>query len=83
MKLQSHPRYTFFWGMLFFITTIFYGHAAAEDPWADEVLDYNAIDPNLGFDTPQKTLGEPVGGGTYAPNNTSLHSVGTSRSRAR
>ena len=76
MKLQYPTRYMFFWGMLFFIATVFCGHAAAEDPWADEVLNYNAIDPNLGFDTPQKTLGEPVGGGTYAPNNTSLHSVG-------
>ena len=52
------------------------GNALAEDPWADEVADYHAIDPNLGFDTPEKTLGEPVGGGTLTPNNSSLHSVG-------
>ncbi|MFP4500200.1 MAG: hypothetical protein ACLFTT_04295 [Candidatus Hydrogenedentota bacterium] len=52
-------------------------HAAhGEDPWADAVVDYNAIDPNQGFDTPQKTVGEPLGGGTFAANNTGLHSVG-------
>ncbi len=50
--------------------------AYAEDPWADEVISYNAIDPNQGFNTPEKAIGEPVGGGTYAPNNNSLHSVG-------
>jgi hypothetical protein len=49
---------------------------AIDDPWADEVVLNNAIDPNQGFNTPEKTIGEPVGGGTYAPNNSSLHSVG-------
>ena len=28
------------------------GNALAEDPWADEVTAYHAIDPNPGFDTP-------------------------------
>ena len=50
--------------------------AYTEDPWADTLVEYNAVDPNTGFDTPGKTLGEPVGGGTYAPNNSSLHSIG-------
>jgi prepilin-type N-terminal cleavage/methylation domain-containing protein/prepilin-type processing-associated H-X9-DG protein len=51
--------------------------AEAEDPWADEVVAYHAIDPNPGFNTPQLAVGEPVGGGTLAPNNSSLHSIGT------
>ena len=50
--------------------------AAAEDPWADAVLEYNAIDPNPGFDAPAETLGEPFGGGMYAANASSLHSIG-------
>jgi hypothetical protein len=51
--------------------------ALAEDPWADAVVAYHAINPNPGFDTPEKALGEPVGGGTVSPGNTSLHSIGT------
>ncbi len=50
--------------------------ACAEDPWADAVVAYHAIQPNTGFDTPHKTLGKPVGGGTSIPNNSSLHSIG-------
>ncbi len=50
--------------------------AAAEDPWADAVVSYNAIDPNQGFDTPEKTPGEPSGGGAFGPDNSDLHSVG-------
>jgi hypothetical protein len=45
-------------------------------PWAESLVSYHAIDPNTGFDTPDKTLGEPVGGGVFAPNNSSLHSIG-------
>ncbi len=50
--------------------------ARAEDPWADTLVSHNAIQPNTGFDTPEKTVGAPVGGGTLTPNNSSLHSVG-------
>jgi prepilin-type N-terminal cleavage/methylation domain-containing protein/prepilin-type processing-associated H-X9-DG protein len=53
------------------------GVVHAEDPWADVVLDRVTINSNPGFDTPAKTLGPPSGGGMFAPNNTSLHSVGT------
>ncbi|HEO71897.1 MAG TPA: hypothetical protein ENN80_11595, partial [Candidatus Hydrogenedentes bacterium] len=52
------------------------GAAFADDPWADAVLDYHAIDPNDGFETPEKMLGKPVGGGTCSPSSASLHSVG-------
>lgn len=51
--------------------------AGAEDPWADSVVSYNAINPNQGFNTPEKAVGEPVGGGMLSPGNTSLHSIGT------
>lgn len=51
--------------------------AAAEDPWADVLVSYNAIDPVAGFETPQNVLGEPVGGSVYAVNNSKTHSVGT------
>ena len=50
--------------------------ALAEDPWADRVVDVQAVDPNPGFNAPEKTLGAPTGGGTFAPNNSGLHSVG-------
>ena len=53
------------------------GLAAAEDPWADALVSYNAIDPVPGFETPQNVLGEPVGGSVYAVNNSKTHSVGT------
>lgn len=48
----------------------------ADDPWADAVVSHNAIDPNPGFNTPEKMLGEPTGGGTLTPNNSGLHSIG-------
>lgn len=54
--------------------------AAAEDPWADVVLDVHAIDPNPGFNAPERALGEPVGAGTYAPSNSSIHSIGRTAS---
>ena len=54
--------------------------AAAEDPWADSVLDFRALDPNTGFNAPERTLGEPVGAGPYAPSNSSIHSVGKTTS---
>ena len=52
-------------------------YAAAEDPWADAYFDYNPVEPvNAGFDTPQKVLGPPVGGGLHMPGNTSLVCLG-------
>ena len=51
--------------------------AQAEDPWADAVVSYNAIDPSPGFENPANVTGAPTGGGTLAANNTSIHSVGT------
>jgi len=48
----------------------------AEDPWADQVIDVHAIDPVPGYNTPEKTLGEPVGGTMSTPDNSSLHSLG-------
>lgn len=51
-----------------------------EDPWADTMIESVAISPNIGFDTPALTLGEPVGGTTAAPNNSSLASLGTAGS---
>ncbi len=51
--------------------------AAAEDPWADEVLDYSPVEPvNVGFDTPEKAVGPPVGAGTITPGNSSLACLG-------
>lgn len=51
--------------------------AHAEDPWADVLVDHVAINPNPGFNTPLLALGAPTGGGVFAPNNSSLHSIGT------
>lgn len=51
--------------------------ASGEDPWADAVVIYNAIDPNPGFDSPALTLGEPISAGVSAPSNSSIHSIGT------
>ncbi len=45
-------------------------------PWASAVASYHAIDPDSGFNTPQRTLGKPVGGSVYAPDNSSIHSIG-------
>jgi hypothetical protein len=60
-----------------FMPAAFFAHAAhAEDPWADAVVSYNAIDPNPGFETPEKALGEPSGGTVYAADNSSVHSIG-------
>ena len=50
--------------------------ALAEDPWADAVVAHVAIQPATGFDTPEKAVGEPSGGGVITPNNSSLHSIG-------
>ena len=50
--------------------------AVAEDPWADRVIAVNTVNANSGFNTPEKALGAPIGGGTSAPNNGSLHSIG-------
>lgn len=50
--------------------------AAAEDPWADVVVAYSPVNALSGFDDPSKSLGEPVGGGGVAPDNSSLVSLG-------
>lgn len=50
--------------------------ARAEDPWADAVVAYHAVNPNPGFNAPERTLGAPVGAGPYSPSNTSIHSIG-------
>ncbi len=52
------------------------GAQAQDDPWADEVLEVNANEPNAGFDLPQETIGKPTGGGTFYPDNSGVHSVG-------
>lgn len=54
--------------------------AAADDPWADTVLEVHAIDPNPGFNESARTLGEPAGAGPYAPSNSSIHSIGRATS---
>ena len=50
--------------------------AMAEDPWADAVLDYNAIDPVSGFEQPDRAVGPPTGAGMFAPDNSGVHSIG-------
>ncbi len=50
--------------------------AAAEDPWADAVIAYAPVNPVSGFDDPSKALGEPIGGGGLAPDNSSLVTLG-------
>ena len=47
-----------------------------DDPWADQVMAYHAIDPNAGFNVPQRTVGKPTGGTTGAPDNSGVHSIG-------
>src|SRR5688572_19505971 len=54
--------------------------ASAEDPWADAFLQVDATDPNPGFNTPEKTIGAPVGAGTSIQGLSSLHSIGTAGS---
>lgn len=56
------------------------GAAHADDPWADEVVDFDDTGCNTGFCTPEKTLGPPLGGGLLNPGLTSLHSLGTAGS---
>ncbi|HNT89718.1 MAG TPA: hypothetical protein PKL84_17780, partial [Candidatus Hydrogenedentes bacterium] len=34
--------------------------ASADDPWADAVVDYHAINPNAGFNAPDRALGAPL-----------------------
>lgn len=50
--------------------------AWGEDPWADAVAAHHAIDPNPGFNAPEKALSEPTGGGAYAADNSGVHSIG-------
>ncbi|MBP9002237.1 MAG: hypothetical protein KBH78_01270 [Candidatus Hydrogenedentes bacterium] len=47
-----------------------------DDPWADSVVAYNAIDANPGFNDPARAVGKPTGGTTGAPDNTGVHSIG-------
>ena len=47
-----------------------------DDPWADAVVAYHAIDPNAGFNAPQRAVGKPTGGTTGSPDNTGVHSIG-------
>ena len=68
--------------LLFFslVWAAFPSIAQVDDPWADAVVDYRAVGSNPGFNAPERTLGEPVGAGAYAPSNTSVHSIGTAGS---
>jgi prepilin-type N-terminal cleavage/methylation domain-containing protein/prepilin-type processing-associated H-X9-DG protein len=50
--------------------------AAAEDPWADAVVSYSPVNPMVGFDNPTNAIGEPIGGGGLAPDNSSLATLG-------
>ncbi len=50
--------------------------AAAEDPWADSVVAYVPVNPVSGFDDASKAIGEPIGGGGLAPDNSSLVTLG-------
>lgn len=76
MVFVASPRRTILMSccMLLFLAA---GSSAAENPWADTVISYNAIDPVPGFEHPENILGEPVGGSVYAVNNSKTHSVGT------
>jgi len=56
--------------------TVVASWAAAEDPWADAVVSYTPVNPVSGFDDPSKAIGEPVGGGGLAPDNSSLVTLG-------
>jgi len=49
--------------------------APAEDPWADEVLDYSP-GPGALLTNPGLTVGTPVGGGPSRPDNSSVVSLG-------
>jgi hypothetical protein len=49
---------------------------AADDPWADAVIDVHGFDSQPGFTDPAKALGAPAGGGTLAPNNGKAYSIG-------
>ena len=55
------------------------GSASSEDPWADEVVAFNQGPyPGPGAcSDPVLALGEPHGGGTRAPDNSSLVSLGS------
>ncbi len=50
--------------------------ATADNPWADEVIDYSPIDPRPGFDDPTMALGPPQGWGPTVPNNDRVVSLG-------
>ncbi len=76
MRVVSSPRRTALVLCCFFSLIIMNANAAAEDPWADGVISYNAIDPVSGFTTPEHALGEPVGGSVYAASNSKMVSVG-------
>lgn len=65
----------------FWIVGLVYGfHPAADavdDPWADAVVESHLVNPPAGFDNPLKVLGAPTGGGTYAPNQSGVCSLGS------
>lgn len=55
--------------------------ANADDPYADAVVEYTAISPNVGFTNPPSALGKPAGVGPATPDNSKTVSVGVPGSR--
>lgn len=62
--------------LMFFLTLGLLLSAAAEDPWADAVVEHNAINPLSGFTDTNDLLGAPAGGGVFAPNNAKAYCLG-------
>ena len=75
MAYRSSVRSRWLAPMLLFGLIIMRG-AAAEDPWADAVIEHHFISPPAGFADPAKALGAPTGGGTAYPNNSGVVSLG-------
>jgi hypothetical protein len=76
MVFITFPRRTALVLCCFFSLVSVHATSLAEDPWADGVVSYNAIDPVPGFATLEHVLGEPVGGSVYAASNSKTYSVG-------
>lgn len=76
MVFITFPRRTALVLCCFFLSTATSIASQAEDPWADAVIAYNAINPVPGFELPENVLGEPVGDSVYAVNNSKTHSLG-------
>lgn len=55
--------------------------AAADDPYADAVLEYTAVDPVTGFTDPTAALGKPAGIGLAVPDLSKTVSLGVPGSR--